>query len=144
VRYVSCHLREADFDEVFASTGKSPHYAIQEGWAMSSKRWIILNAKDAAVAVLGVRPPEVYSNIGIPWLLGTDELDKISKFFLKISKPIIGEMTHGYDVLVNFVDARYEKTVRWLDWCGFTIDEPLPFGELQLPFHRFYLRSDNG
>jgi hypothetical protein len=139
IRHVSTHLRAADFDEVFAATGKSPHICIELGWKLSLKRWIIFDRNNCAVAVLGIRPVDAFSNIGIPWLLGTDGLNKMSKFFLKISKPIIEEMKAGFDVLVNFIDARYIETVRWMRWCGFTVDEAQPFGELKLPFHRAYM-----
>jgi hypothetical protein len=136
---VALNLRKEDFDEVFASTGASPHHAVKESWNMSTRRWIIYNRRDLPVAVLGVRPVDMFSDIGVPWFLGTDGMDKMKRFFIEISKPIIEEMKQGFDLLVNFVDARYIKTVRWLKWCGFIIEEPEPYGALQLPFHRFYM-----
>lgn len=144
VDYVSTHLREEDFNEVFASTGRSPHYAVRSGWDMSSRRWMVFDGNANPVAVLGVRPAEMYSPIGIPWLLGTEGLDKMKRFFLKMSKPIIEEMKIGFEILINFVDARYTKAVRWLRWCGFIVDEPVLFGALNLPYHRFYMEINNG
>jgi len=140
VLHVCTHLRAADFDEVFDVTGESPHITILEGWDIALRRWIIYNCNGVAVAVLGVRPIEPFSKIGIVWLLGTDDLDNMSKFFLKISKPIIEEMKKGFDIICGYVDSRYEKSKRWLSWCGFTIiDEPIQFGINRLPFHEFYM-----
>ena len=141
VRHLATNLREADFDEVFASTGESPHFAIQEGWEWSIRKWIMLNKHDRAVAVLGVRPQSMFSDIGIPWLLGTEGLNKIKRFFMEASKPIIVEMLKDYKALINYVDARYIKAVRWLNWCGFEIEDAEPFGAQQLPFHKFSMRS---
>jgi hypothetical protein len=134
---VALNLRVEDFDEVFALHGESPHYALLESWKMSTRRWVILNKMGGAVAVLGVRPVDMFGDEGIPWLLGTDGLDRMKKFFVKISKPIIEEMKQGFKVLANHVDARYIKTVSWLEWCGFEIEEPEPYGVMGLPFHRF-------
>jgi hypothetical protein len=136
---IAMNLRAQDFDEVFAVTGENPYDAVKDDWAMSSRRWIVFNKENIAVAVLGVRPINLFSDIGIPWLLGTKGLDKMKKFFVKYSKPIIEEMKKGFDLLINFVDARYLKAVKWLKWCGFTIDEPVPFGAINVPFHRFYM-----
>jgi hypothetical protein len=136
IAQVALNLRKADFDEVFASTGESPHYAIQEGWDFSLRRWIVLDKNDVPVAVLGVRPQHTFSDIGIPWLLGTDGLSKMSKFFLKASKPILEEMKKGFSSLSNYVDARYIKAVRWLRWLGFNIEPAKPFGVKQELFHR--------
>jgi hypothetical protein len=139
VLYVATHLREKDFDEVYAIFGESPHISTIKGWAASVCRGIISNKDGVAVGIFGVRPAEPLSRVGVVWLLGTDGLDKIKKFFMSISKPIIEEMAKGFDVLFNYVDARYEKTLRWLKWCGFTIDEPRPYGVLDLPFHLCYM-----
>lgn len=139
MRHVSLNLRADDFDEVFASTGESPHLAIEESMLFSLRKWIMYNSNNEPVAVLGVRPITMFSRTGIPWFLGTDGLDKMKRFFLSISKRIISEMTQGFNLLVNFVDARYTKSVRWLEWCGFIVEDPEPFGALQLPFHKFYM-----
>jgi hypothetical protein len=138
VRQMATHLRKEDFDEAFATTGESPHLGVKESWDNSIRKWIIFKG-DAPVGAFGVRPLTMFSDIGIVWLLGTDGLSKIKKFFVKISKPIIAEMMNDFKILVNFVDMRYTKAVRWLKWCGFQFDEPAPFGALGLPFSKFYM-----
>ena len=141
VRYVATHLRHDDFDEVYAVNGESPHISILEDWEGSARRWIIFNKKCEPVAILGVRPLIAFSDIACPWLLGTDGLNEMKKFFVKISKPIIAEMMKGYKLLVNYVDARNVKSVRWLKWCGFDVEDPEPFGALNIPFHKYTMES---
>lgn len=137
----SVNLRADDFDEVFSATGKSPHYTVISGWETALKRWLIFDSSDKIVGVIGLKPYDQYSNICAPWMLGTDGLNDISKFFLKISKPIIKEMLLYCDVLLNYVDSRYEKAIRWLKWCGFTVDaEKIKFfNDKNVPFYTFYM-----
>ena len=136
MRHVSTHLRASDFDEVFAATGDSPHIEVADSWELSSRRFMIFNKRAQPVAVLGVRPLEAFSRIGIIWLLGTDGLGNMKKFFLRISKPIIKYLMDGYDVVFNYVDNRYLGALRWMEWCGFTVHAPEPFGALKLPFNQ--------
>jgi len=142
VKYIAMNLRAQDFDELYLFNGVNPFDVVLESWVMSSKRWIVLNKNDVAVAVLGVRPLDMYSDIGIPWLIGTKGLEKMKKFFVKYSKMILEEMKKGFKILINFVDAKYLKAVKWLDWCGFIIDDPIPCGAFKLPFHRFYMECE--
>jgi hypothetical protein len=142
VKDVARNLRVQDFDEVFAATGEIPLESVVEDWIMSSRRWIVLNKNNKAVAVLGVRPKTMFSDIGIPWLLGTKGLEKMKKFFVKHSKMIIEQMKIGFKVLYNYVDTRYIKAVKWLVWCGFTIEGTELIGALNMPFHRFYMECE--
>jgi hypothetical protein len=40
----------------------------------------------------------------------------------------------------NYVDARHARSIRWLKWLGFTIEEARPMGFAGLPFHPFGMR----
>jgi hypothetical protein len=140
VNHIAMNLRPEDFDELFYFFNINPYEVVIESWKMSLRRWIVLNKNNIAVAVLGVRPLSTFSKLAIPWLLGTKGLEKMKKFFMKHSKPIIEEMKMDFEFLYNFVDSRYIKAVKWLKWCGFTIEEAVPFGIYNVPFHRFYMR----
>lgn len=136
VEYISTHLRKEDFDEVYAIKGDSPHYDVLRSWDLSAVRWMIFNKKALPAAVLGVITVNNYSDIGVPWFLGTDRMDNMKKFFITASRPVIKTMSSGYSTLINYVDARYIKTLRWLEWLGFVIEKPEPYGKLGLPFHK--------
>jgi hypothetical protein len=142
VKDVAMNLRKSDFDEVYAVTGENPYHAVIDDWLTSIRRWIVINKENKAVAVLGVRPLTMFSDIGVPWFLGTNGLEKMKLFFLKHSKQIIEEMGFCFKILFSYVDSRYTKAVKWLEWCGFTIEEAKPFGILKVPFHRFYMECN--
>lgn len=141
VSYIALHLRDEDFDELYASTGKSPHYDVLESWEMSTIRWIIFNEFGQAVAVMGVRPITAFSEVGIPWLVGTDKINKdysMKRFFVKMTKLIAKEIMESFSILVNYVDARYAKAIKWIKVLGFTIEEAEPFGAKDMMFHKFH------
>jgi hypothetical protein len=124
--------------------GEAPIFAVLDSWKNSIRKWIILNSSGIAVAVLGVRTLKENADIGAPWLLGTDGLNQMKRFFVKHSKVVLKEICKGYKLLINRVDARYIEAIRWLEWCGFTIEEPREHGNLKVPFSLFYMTIDTG
>jgi hypothetical protein len=111
-----------------------------DGWDNSSRRWIIVDKYGNGVCMMGVRP--INNDVGVPWLLGTDSLNDIKIFFMKISKIVISEMKKQFKLLVNFVDSRYDKSVKWLKWCDFKFDnDTVLFGTMKVPFYRFEMRT---
>ena len=106
--------------------------------------------KNRVVCMYGVAELSILSNIGIPWLLGTDEIEQHSKYFLRQNRYYMKEIKKKYSYLVNFVDARNTVAIRWLEWLGFKVHETQPFGPDDMPFHRFelgkatVLRTENG
>ena len=57
------------------------------------------------------------------WFLGTDDIDKFAKSFLKYTKLIVRFLSHEYDYVENYVPIDHKKTVKWLQWIGFEIEK---------------------
>lgn len=75
------------------------------------------------------------------WFLGTDRMGLHRKWFMRQSKPVIQEMLEKRSFLYNMVDSRYEMSVRWLQWCGFTIQrDAVVFNGI--PFHSLTMECD--
>jgi len=53
----------------------------------------------------------------------------------------VRRQSEKFSLLYNYVDARNVKSIKWLRWLGFQLDEPAPYGVRGLPFHRFELRG---
>lgn len=131
------HMRQADRDEVWASCLLAPDHALRLSLQTSRKAWAgIIDGE--VVCIFGVGAQSVLSDVGVPWMLGTDALEGKQFTFLRHCRRYVAEMRAGYSVLVNFVDERNTVSQRWLRWLGFHMDEPEPHGPFGLPFRRFY------
>ena len=74
-----------------------------------------------------------------PWLLGTRAILKVQHEFLKQCHSYVGVMQNAYPVLENFVHVDNRASIRWLRWCGFTIDKEVPEVINDEDFYRFYM-----
>lgn len=129
---LSLSLRIEDNLELQASLGLTGPIGIAECLIFSEHTWVgILDGKIECVFGLGADPP----NVGIPWLVGTDNIDKFSMGFLRESKVIIELMLSYYPILTNLVAERHTKAIKWLKWLGFSftgeryyqLDPDVPF-----------------
>jgi hypothetical protein len=133
-------LRQADYDEVYAVTGQDPDQVLKDSWKRSIYRWAVMRQEDV-IGLFGVSPFSILGPVASPWLLGTDKMEKIKLSFVKKSVSWVAYMLSIYPVLMNWVDARNQLSIKWLKWLGFKMDtEPKPFGVMGLPFYYFEKR----
>ena len=141
VKELAANMSEADEDEVFAAVGLRPLAALERIMAGSRDPMTAL-ADGAVAAMYGVESPSLLHPVGVPWLLSTDLTEKHWAKTARLSRQWVNDQRQRYDLLVNFVDARHYKALKWLGWLGFTILPPEPYGPYGMPFHRFELRSN--
>jgi hypothetical protein len=138
LRHIADNLRQADIAELIATHGYDcdPYDIILESVRMTPNAEVrIVNATGEPIAVRGCTPYPLLG--GIPWLLATDKAFDFPAMFLIEGRQFFRENTGEFGTLVNYVDARNTKSIRWLAKIGFVIHEAEPFGKLGLPFHRF-------
>jgi hypothetical protein len=133
-------MRAADVAEVWASHRLSPVQALENSLRLSSHAWAGL-ADGVLVCLWGACPASFINRIGVPWLLGSDEVEAHQTTFLRRSLPALREMQSVYRILKNHVDARNRASIRWLRWLGFTVHPAQPFGPDGVAFHPFEWRS---
>ena len=79
---------------------------------------------------------------GTPWLLTTYECEKVSPIiFAKIYHNEVMQMLKWFPVLVNYVDATYEKSIRLMELVGFTVGNPILIEKTGAMFRRFTMKS---
>jgi hypothetical protein len=133
------NLRPADRDELMAMSGEV-YFSIK--WSIMSSRYSWAFEVDGELAcLLGIVEGSLISRFGIPWMLGTTVLDKNVGVLIRHSRKYYEEVKGKYPHLVNFVDARNTKSIRWLKWLGFEFGEARDMGVANVPFYRFELRS---
>ena len=133
--YLSENLRQEDIQEIKAVVGNLPPLlSLLTGLKMSSVPLVICNADCKPVAMLGVVPNGL---IGFIWMVGTDDLKKISLSFLRNSKDVCDVLKGKHQILHNYVDKRNKLHINWLKWMGFSIINEVNYGIENRKFYEF-------
>lgn len=136
---IMADLRPADFDEVSAASGPDVRASIYRAVCVSSRAFCgVINGKPAGL--FGVAPYAALAGIGSPWLVGTRACDNAPYIVCRYSRALLKITEQEYPHLINYVDVRHVKSIKWLKWLGFTLHDPAPYGQYGMPFHKFELR----
>ena len=133
--YLSEHLRKEDIQEIKAVVGNLPPLlSLLIGHKIRSVPLVICDAESKPVAMLGVVPNGL---IGSIWMVGTNDLKKISLSFLRNSKDVCEVLKDKHQILHNYVDKRNTLHVNWLKWMGVTIINEVTYGVENRKFYEF-------
>lgn len=118
VRLLSGRLREADALEVIGAGAANVADGLAESFQRSTLRRTI-ELDGLPVGMFGLVPDRKIGAVSAQvWLLGTPELSRIKKTFVRESRRVLAEFLKCYPVLWNVVDVRYTSAIRWLESCG--------------------------
>lgn len=138
-------LRGADLQEIKASLGADPLSILERGIADSDPCYAVVDGEGRPFALFGAVPDSSNTEVGLVWLLASDDLVKHSCFVLRNSRRWVEKLHRRYRVLWNFVDGRNEVHLRWLKWCGFTFVQLIEqYGVEQRPFYEVAKVRDDG
>ena len=135
---IARNLRREDALEAEALAGVSPSVLMKKSFSNSMESWVWVK-DDEPGAIWGVAMDSIIGGTAQIWLVSTPVVDRYPIEFLRSSRKVLEVLQTRYPVLENWVDARYVKCIRWLEWLGFTMGEAEPFGVQGLPFHKFRL-----
>lgn len=132
-------LRDADREEGEAlglDANKSTFFAYRNA---SYRQTAFINGQIAAMwGVIGTP----LSMVGQPYLLTTHAVEKISPVkFTRLYKSEVEKMKQMFPRLENYVDARYNQSVRMLKIAGFKLSEIMLLGPNKTPFYKFTMES---
>ncbi len=135
---LSGRLRDADEKEVIAAGNKNGEDSLRQSFARSEMRYSV-DIDGAPVAMFGCMRDSILGRRANVWFLGSPELSRIKKTFVRLSRHFIATFLAQYDCIWNTVDARYEASISWLKSCGAVFnDEPIFLSGL--PFYTFVIR----
>lgn len=138
LEYIAENLREADRQEIEASSGDYPMGAVFQSWQASTKSWLILDRTGLPIGIMGVAPHPTSEGLGMAWMVGTDGVAEEALSIARQTRRYVEEMHEDYPILWNFIDARNELSLKWLEWSGFIIaDAHLNFGPEGRLFYEF-------
>lgn len=131
-------MRQHDIDEIYAARRMTPYAALYEGFIASNLCLTGLDKQGRLLGMFGVT--QDYENVRyhVPWLLASDKIEKQWIAFLRTSKLLLPRLLQTYGRLRNYIDARNTKSIAWLKYLGFDMEEPKPYGALGLPFILFH------
>ena len=138
IEVIAADMRQADADEVWASSHHTPIESLMKSWKVSD-RSVIVTVNDEPCVMIGLVIHDILSGTGSPWLLGTENALKYKRHFLTQVPAIIDEMLTICPNLFNYVHVENKVSVKWLKRIGFTFDEPSSYGCDGALFHKFYL-----
>lgn len=133
---ILANLRDVDARELYMLTRLRPPAAFDMTASGAVRMWTGFEG-DELICVFGINRRTPLSSVGVPWLIGTDALEKHYRTFGKHSIEYTRLFERAFPQMENFVLAENLVTVRWLKWLGFAMDEPTPMGFANAPFIRF-------
>jgi len=139
------NLRLADRAEMEATIGVETDKlaAMHDIVARSSHAWAVLG-KGQLLMVGGLFPMGTMlgGEEAQPWMMATTTVERMPGALMRVGLRYLSVMRGCYPRLSNYVDARNEKSIRWLRRIGFTVHtNTVPFGPYGLPFHYFEMNS---
>ena len=120
---IAAHMREVDRHEVKASHGHTPGEALAASLARSDLAWTCLVDEEPAFMWGAARQGSLITRTGSPWLLATPAMYKVRRAFLRHSRHYVELMQVRFPRLENYVHAANRLSLRWLVWCGFTVED---------------------
>lgn len=142
ITHVAEHMREPDREEIFAMLGPvGLKDMLARAVLLSDQCWTWAAPDREPIAIFGVAPTSLLEGVGAPWLLGTDRVLDYPGVLVREGRSYVARMLARYPHLENFVDARNERSVRWLERLGFKVYPAAPMGVAGLPFHRFEMSA---
>tara|TARA_R100001530_G_C4307539_1_gene152121 strand:+ start:766 stop:1239 length:474 start_codon:yes stop_codon:yes gene_type:complete len=131
-------MRESDKQEIWSSGRFTPSGALYESLQVSSEHAYSLKLDEEVVGIFGVAPCDDQLDIGVVWLMGSDNMTTNKKGFYKISQEYLKKFLKLYKTVFNYVDERNIGSSKWLESLGFKklYREP-EFGVDKIPFNLY-------
>lgn len=138
VEFVAPRLRQADYQECKAVTGREPLEVLLESLDICSNSLTLTTREGTPVGLCGVVTSNYGPDVGVVWMCATDAINKHQMTFLRQSQAALKYLAADYRLIFNFVDARNLVHIEWLRWMGFTfINRHENFGFEKRPFFEF-------
>lgn len=134
--YVARRMRYIDRKEIYYMSALQPRSAVAVTTAHAVAAWTAL-VDGVPACIFGITRATRLSDVGVPWLLATDEMEKHRREIIRQSRDYYQRFVDCFPKMENHVLAENARVVRWLRWLGFDMQEPAPYGCFGASFIRF-------
>lgn len=137
--FIAENMRQSDVDQLWATAEVTPELGLKINIDISRTARVVLIENEPVAAFGVVCSEDEFGRLcGSPWLLATDTVERHRFTLCAVARAYLKGLKAGeFDNLLNYVDARDEKLIKWLRWLGFEVHEPVAFGPFDLPFCLF-------
>jgi len=87
-----------------------------------SNTWIV-KGKPIAICGLSLHSDKQGNAIGVPWMVGTNELNENPKVLIRASRMFFNRWLKRYKILSNYVPTKSTATINYLKHLGFNVFE---------------------
>lgn len=138
---LSSRLRIADLREIILTAGPDVERTLVASVECSVECWAA-EEHGVVIALGGLSMASSDVPIGIPWLLGSDEVLKYPIRLVKEGRLAVARWESLCEVLTNMVHRDNRVHIEWLKKIGFSLGPTVPeWGEGKAPFIQFYRYS---
>jgi len=142
IEQVAKRVRQADRLELFLAYREEPAAVLRRSFDESLLSWTGM-IDGEPVCMFGVAPGVILGDVGHPWMVGTDRLDRHPFVFLRRCKGCVREMLAAFSTLENYVHQENRRALQWLMWLGFKVSIPgEPMGPFGASFCHFVMRRN--
>lgn len=135
---IADNVREPDRAELWAAACKTPKEVLEGAIENCDAAWTAF-VDGIPICMFGVTGGDPLSGVGIPWMVGTHQLDRMAHLFLRRCREQVQAMSEAYPLLRNYIDNRNGRAIRWLEWLGFEMGPPVPYGPFRALFRGFQM-----
>lgn len=140
---IADRMRAEDVAELaVTSPDRSPLDVLMD--SATDSRWCIVASCDGRPAVAyGVGDAAHDPNLGVPWMLATDDLKRMRRALAAHGRREVRLMQQRYLALANAVHVGNATAIRYLEWLGFTVDRSRRIGpgDQLYPFWKGAIRN---
>ena len=133
--FIAENMRQPDREELWASAGLQPAPALRISVAISDA--FVWTDKGVPFAAAGVSGETSITGVGVPWLLGTDAIERWPRRVAFIARRQLRDWQQRFDRLENHTHVRNIAMIKLLEKLGFSIEDAKPWGRYGEYFHRF-------
>ena len=137
-------MRESDKQEIWSAGRFTPTSGLHRSLEISGEHAYTLKLDEEVVGIFGVAPCREQPDVGIVWLMGTDNMTTNKKGFYKVSQEYLKKFLEMYKTVFNYVDDRNVSSSKWLESLGFkNLGTEPKFGMDEIPFNLYVKERDN-
>ena len=119
-------LRAIDNLEV-ECVGSTPEASLLTSFTLPNTVVLSGIADKEVIFMCGVSDYPDNPEMGVIWMLASPNIRTHRKGVLKLSKPTIDKLSKPYKAVYNLVHKDNKTSIRWLEWCGFTVDKTVTY-----------------